>query len=60
MRLSVVDGIATKHPNTRSELASAQRDHVLSDVGSNLLSVLEGSMLQDPLDKIVPVLIARD
>ena len=52
--------VGAEHADTRTELASTQRDHVLSDVGSDILAVLRRGVVEDPLDEIVTVLITRD
>lgn len=57
---AVVDWVTTQHADSRSELASPKGDHVLADMGGNLLTVLHGSMLKNPLDEIIAVLIASN
>lgn len=50
--------VGAEHAYTGSKFGTTKRHHVLSDVGSYHISVLRGSVIEDPLHKIVPILIA--
>lgn len=50
--------VGAQHAHTRAKLGSAERDHVLADVGSDNLTVLGGGVSQDVLDEVVAVLVA--
>ena len=50
--------VGAQHPDTRSKLGAPERDHVLSYVGSNHLTVLRRSVVKNPLNKVVAVLVA--
>lgn len=50
--------VGAEHADTRTKLGPSERDHVLPNMGSNHLSVLRSSVIENPLDKIVAVLVA--
>lgn len=50
--------VGAKHANTRAELGSAKRDHVLADMGGYNFAILRCGVRQDVLDEVIPVLIA--
>lgn len=53
-----LDGwVGAEHANSRSELRSTKRDHVLANMTSNMLTVLRVGVSQDILDQVVAVLI---
>lgn len=50
--------IGTEHTDARSELGPTEGDHVLADMSSNDLTMLGRSIVQNPLDQVVAILIA--
>lgn len=52
--------IGAKHANTRTELGTTKRDHMLANVLSNDLAVLWVGVRQDVLDQVVAILVAGD
>lgn len=52
--------VGAEHANSRTKLGSTKRDHVLSDVLSNNLTMLRIGVCEDVLDKIVAVLVTGD
>ena len=50
--------IGAQHPDTRSKLGAPERDHVLSNMGSNHLTMLRRSVVKNPLNKVISVLVA--
>lgn len=49
--------VCAEHPHARTKLGASKRDHVLADMGSHHLTVLWGGIVQNPLNKIVSVLV---
>lgn len=52
--------IAAEHSNTRSELGTTERDHVLSNMDGDLLTLVMMSVHQNPLNEIIAVLITSN
>jgi hypothetical protein len=52
--------VGAEHSDSGTKLGSTKGDHVLPDVSSNDFAMLRGGIVQDPLDEVVSVLIARD
>lgn len=52
--------IGAKHPNTRAELGSSERDHVFSNMSCYHFPMLRCRVVEDPLDQVVAILIAGD
>lgn len=52
--------VGAQHADPRAELGTAERDHVLADMGSNNVAVLRAGMSQDVLNQVVAVLVAGD
>lgn len=50
--------VGAQHSDTRSKLGSSERDHVLSNMGSNHLTMLRRSVVKNPLNKVISVLVA--
>jgi hypothetical protein len=50
--------VGAEHSDAGSKLGASERHHVLSDVGSDSLSVLRSSVVENPLDQVVAILIA--
>lgn len=50
--------VGTKHADPRTELGASQRDHVLSNMGSDHVAMLGASVGQDVLDQVVAILVA--
>jgi hypothetical protein len=59
-RASLDGRVGAEHSNSRAELGSTQRDHVLSDVLSNNLTMLGVGVSENILDEIVSVLVTSD
>ena len=56
-----MDGrVGAEHANSRAKLGSTERDHVLSDVLSDNLTMLWVGVGENVLDEIVAVLVAGD
>jgi hypothetical protein len=53
-------GVAAEHSNSRSELGSTKRYHVLADVDGDLLTLVVVRVHEDPLDEVVAILISSD
>lgn len=49
--------VGTKHADSRTELGTSQRDHVLSNMSSDHVAVLRASVGQDILDQVIAILI---
>lgn len=49
--------VGTKHSDSGTELGASQRDHVLSNMGSDHVAMLGGSVGQDVLDQVVAILV---
>ena len=52
--------VGAEHANAGAKLGSAERDHMLANMGSYNLTVLRVGMSQDVLDEIIAVLVAGD
>lgn len=52
--------VGAEHSDSGTKFGSSKGDHVLPDVGSNDFAMLRRGIVQDPLDEVVSVLIARD
>jgi len=50
--------VCAEHPDARTELGSAKRNHVLSDVSGDNLTVLGSCVGENILDEVVAVLVA--
>lgn len=50
--------VGAQHPDARSKLGAPKRDHVFSYVGSNHLTMLRRSVVKNPLNKVISVLVA--
>lgn len=50
--------VGAQHSDTRSKFGPPERDHVLSDMGSNHLTMLRRSVVKNPLNKVISVLVA--
>jgi hypothetical protein len=50
--------VGAEHSDTGSKLRAPERHHVLSNVGSNSLSMLRGGVVENPLNQVVAILIA--
>lgn len=57
-RASCNGGISAQHADTRSKLGSTERNHMLSNVCSNNLTMLRVALSQNPLNQIIAILIA--
>lgn len=49
--------IGAEHTNSRAELGASKRHHMLANMGSHHFSVLWSGVVEDPLHKVVAVLI---
>lgn len=52
--------VGAKHPHTGAKFRTPERNHVLPDVSCHYLAVLRGSVVENPLNEIVAILIAGD
>ena len=52
--------VRAEHAHTGAKFGATEGHHVLSDVGSYHLSVLRSSVVENPLHKVVPILVAGD
>lgn len=59
-RTSLNGWVGAEHTNSRAELGSTKRYHVLADMLSNNLTVLRVGVSENVLDEIVAVLITRN
>jgi hypothetical protein len=59
-RASLDGRVGAEHANSRAKLGSTERDHVLSDVLSNNLTMLRVGVSENVLDEVVAVLVAGD
>lgn len=50
--------VGAEHSDTGSKLRASERHHVLSDVSSDSLSMLRSSVVEDPLNQVVAILVA--
>ena len=50
--------VGAKHTDARSEFGTPERHHVLPDVGSHHLTMLRRRIIENPLNKIVAILVA--
>src|SRR5271163_2052316 len=51
--------IAAEHGDARAKFRATEGDHMLTNVDSNLLSLVMMSVHQDPLNEVVAILVAR-
>src|SRR5271170_323464 len=51
--------IAAEHGDARAKFRATEGDHMLTNVDSNLLSLVMMSIHQDPLNEVVAILVAR-
>lgn len=49
--------VGTQHANSRSKFGSPERNHVLSNMGSHHLTMLRRSVVKNPLNKVISVLV---
>lgn len=49
--------VGTQHANAGSKFGSPERDHVLSDMSSYHLTMLRRSVVKNPLNKVISVLV---
>jgi hypothetical protein len=59
-RTSLDCRVSAEHANARAKLGSTERDHVLSDVLSNNLTMLRVGVGENVLDEVVAVLVTGD
>ncbi len=55
------DGVVgAQHSDSRAELGSTERDHVLPDVGRNNVTMLRGGVCENVLNQVIAILVAGD
>ena len=59
-RTSHLRRVAAEHCDTRAKFGTAERDHMLANMDSNLLTLVVLGVHQNPLDKVVAVLITSN
>jgi hypothetical protein len=52
--------VAAEHSDARSKLGATQGNHMLANVDADLLTVMDMSVHEDPLDQVIAILIARN
>lgn len=50
--------VGAEHSHTRAEFRTPERNHVLPDVSRHDLAVLRGSIIENPLNEVVSILVA--